>query len=397
MVSRGIVVAIALVLSLTACSSGGEDAAPDTTAPPPTTSPPTTQTTEVATTSPPTTAPTTTTTTTTTLPPRIAFPGDVTEVLDSESFGASHAMAGPIVEHEGLLHMFYVAAESQGSDYRIARATSDDGAIWTQEEDWLFTPEDVPYGGPFLAPGSALVTADGTWLIYFHSQNGMMGTRNAVIGRAVATDPGGPWSVDPEPVLAPGESGSWDASGVGYPMVIADDSGYRKWYDGHSRDQDLAPDRSIGLATSDDGIVWTRYDDPATTEAPFAASDPVLRMGEPGAWDELRVFDANVVASDDGYAMVYVTQQTAGGNRSNTGFGIATSDDGITWVKSDDGAFLWLIDPESKEMIVPGLIFSANATLTHRDGAYQLYFDLVFPGKGATYMLQHEGSIAEPM
>ena len=102
------------------------------------------------------------------------------------------------------------------------------------------------------------------------------------------------------------------------------------WYWGGRGDWP-ASEIQIGLAISDDGINWVKYDDATTTEAPFSSSDPVLKVGSPGAWDSLRVWTPAVLATNGGYEMWYAGRE---GFTSLPQFGgYATSKDGIEWHK----------------------------------------------------------------
>ena len=67
------------------------------------------------------------------------------------------------------------------------------------------------------------------------------------------------------PVLAVGAAGSWDDDAVWGPAVLKEGSSYKMWYTG---DDGANPSR-IGLATSTDGITWTK-----------AAANPVLSPSE---------------------------------------------------------------------------------------------------------------------
>jgi hypothetical protein len=51
----------------------------------------------------------------------------------------------------------------------------------------------------------------------------------------------------------------------------------------------------IGYATSTDGIMWTKYDNPATTNPPYAESDPVLVPGSPGTYDDEGLYFQSVL------------------------------------------------------------------------------------------------------
>lgn len=92
------------------------------------------------------------------------------------------------------------------------------------------------------------------------------------------------------PVLAPGPAASWDAFAVGAPCVLAGGGApYTMWYTGRSQD---GAGGGIGLATSSDGISWTKH-----------AVNPVLEAGAPGAWDALGVGDPSVLYDGTRYTM----------------------------------------------------------------------------------------------
>ena len=76
------------------------------------------------------------------------------------------------------------------------------------------------------------------------------------------------WTKYPSPVLTRGFSGDWDEKNVLMPSVLFDGSVYHLWYVTY----DFVAERSeyIGYATSSDGISWTKYDDPSTTDPPFS-------------------------------------------------------------------------------------------------------------------------------
>ena len=85
-----------------------------------------------------------------------------------------------------------------------------------------------------------------------------------------------------------------------------------------------------GMATSADGINWTKYDDPGTTEAPYAESDPVMEPS-PSGWDAADV-KCSVMKTNTGWEMLYkgLGKVTDG---INSKFGYATSQDGVNWAK----------------------------------------------------------------
>ncbi len=85
--------------------------------------------------------------------------------------------------------------------------------------------------------------------------------------------------------------------------------------------------RVTGMATSQDGIHWTKY-----------GCNPVLPLGAPGEWDDYSAFQPEVFRRDGYYHMLYT-----GSNKQNpTGYqwGYALSKDGIHWSKSPDNPIL---------------------------------------------------------
>jgi len=86
------------------------------------------------------------------------------------------------------------------------------------------------------------------------------------------------------------------------------------WYHG-----DDGSATRIGYATSEDGLTWTRSE-----------SNPVLVLGSSGSWDGVSILDPTVLFDGSNYHMWY-----QGYNGSSRRIGYATSEDGVTWTKSE--------------------------------------------------------------
>ncbi len=112
------------------------------------------------------------------------------------------------------------------------------------------------------------------------------------------------------PVLGPSADG-WDSRFVLDPAVIKDGNEYKMYYCAYG----VYP-IAIGLATSPDGITWTRRND----------VNPVLR-GTPDGWDGISVDAPSVIKDGAEYKMWY----SAGAPLQSIGY--ATSTNGITWTK----------------------------------------------------------------
>lgn len=131
------------------------------------------------------------------------------------------------------------------------------------------------------------------------------------IGVAMSQD-GATWARwQSNPVLTPGPEGSWDGASVHDPRVIWDGSRFLMWYSGYDHHH-----WRIGLATSEDGRRWTKYE-----------NNPVLDHGPSGSWDEINVAYSSVMLKDGAYQMWY----QGGDSRGVWRIGYATSQDGVRW------------------------------------------------------------------
>ncbi len=120
------------------------------------------------------------------------------------------------------------------------------------------------------------------------------------------------------PLLGPGVPGSWDEAGVLLPAVVEDGGGYRMYYAGTQ-----TGDYEIGLATSPDGIAWTR-----------APENPIVpATGEAGSWKRWST-NAPAVVLDGGSTRMWYAGRAE--ELSDIAIGYAESTDGVTFV--DDPA-----------------------------------------------------------
>ena len=171
---------------------------------------------------------------------------------------------------------------------------------------------------------------------------------------------------------------------VNGPDVLKAEDGYIMYYDAHGSDSTSM----IGMATSPDGIHWTKYDDPSTTEAAFAESDPVLTVSQDG-WDATRVIDPNVVQTPAGWQMIYLATTGSGKfSGKDFSFGAASSSDGIHWTRS-------ALNPILSSQDHPQWSATYLATLLYIKDTYYLYFDFVSPSTPGTnvYLATYNGSL----
>lgn len=261
---------------------------------------------------------------------------------------------GAMVYHDGLFHMFRNGFVNWPGVISVGYMTSEDGVTWRAEGDSpLFTSQGILYARNAAAANAVVVADDGTWMLYFHS---LIGT--GVIGRATASEPTGPWTVDEGPVLEPGGEGAWDEDGLGWHSVVKADDGYVMYYTGHQQSTSM-----IGRATSGDGVMWTKYDDAETTEPPFAESDPVF--GGTQEWEGNDVDRPEVRLTPEGWVMLYV-----GSDLNDRG--LALSEDGITWRRTENPVFT------SDDFPISGRTW--DTALLYSEGTYYYYMEI---GSGA--------------
>ncbi len=214
----------------------------------------------------------------------------------------------------------YYDPDSWPYKWRVSLATSSDGITWTKSP---FNPIiDVGLSGNWDSDGihapSVLKEGSNDYKMWY---SGIGSGGNWRIGYATSTD-GVNWvRYGTSPVLDLGAPGSYDGVHAYGPNVIKDGGIYKMYYNLH----DGAYVR-VGMATSSDGITWTKYDGPDVD----TNADPVVDIGSPGAWDDTYVSYPSVIKDSDGtYKMWY-----AGYNYSGWQGGYAYSNDGLNWNKN---------------------------------------------------------------
>jgi hypothetical protein len=197
----------------------------------------------------------------------------------------------PEIHRDGALWvMWYGAQASDGGD-RIHVAVSRDGVTWRRHPRDDAPAAALERGSSNHVNDPSVVRAGDRWRMYYTDAPT---AENDRIWLAESTSLTGFTRV--REVLAPGAPGAWDAEKVGRPAVLLENGVYRMWYDGTANGR-----RHVGLATSTDGVTFTRH-----------PANPVFL--DAGAVDVKRV------------GGVYVMLREAG-----DGTWWATSDDGLCW------------------------------------------------------------------
>ena len=116
----------------------------------------------------------------------------------------------------------------------------------------------------------------------------------------VATSPDGKtWTnCASNPVFSSESANAWENGYVYAPSVLYDGSQYKMFYVGLNSSTFINAYR-IGMATSPDGINWTRW-----------ANNPVLNLGSSGGWDAGGPFVPTVILKDSELSMWYLSRSS---------------------------------------------------------------------------------------
>ena len=218
------------------------------------------------------------------------------------------------VGSDGTYHAWVIAFADTPGTQEVHYLTSTDGVAWTEAEDASLEALSDGFGNPGAMPTSVLEAADG-WVMYLV---GTLATEQQGwdIWRATAPAPGGPWTRSAEPVLTRGAAGAWDAGGLDFPTVIPTETGYSMFYSGIESTETSGG--AIGMATSTDGIAWTK------------GEGPVMEPGLCGDFDARAVHQPRVIATADNLVMAYAGYAEPADSRAVVGYADSL-DDGATW------------------------------------------------------------------
>lgn len=274
--------------------------------------------------------------------------------------------------HDSVFYLFYTGFNTSGT-VAIGLATSTDGYHFTK----------LP-GNPVLAPGEegfdsyttgapVVIKNDSIWIMYYNASDVSGYGPGPSIGRAISQSPAGPWKRDENPVLTAGNKGEWDYSYIIPSSIISTDNGNLMMY--YSGGDKFGPDGVgfIGMATSQDGIHWKKYNNPETELHPYKESDPILGPSEKGQWDDYGTWSCCVYRDHERYRAIFGGTAIKD-NAEVIAFGFATSADGIHWIKDNRNPFLETSDDpylrinnKAGTLEFPSLVF--------RDSLCFLYYD----------------------
>ena len=210
---------------------------------------------------------------------------------------------------------------------------------WGTESNWVdyisnpvFTIEDSP-NNPMAVFQAKIIKDNNMFKMWYNNLYPAAASdiRYAESGNGIN------WTSFNSVILAPGDSGQWDSHGVQVGAIIKDGNSYMMYYTGMSNAYGAW---DVGLAFSDDGIHWNKY------------PSPVLKAN----YNEPQLHVDCVLKVNSIYYMYYSIL-----NASSRSIRMATSEDGINWVRNQSNPILTITESwEEYGVYFPSVIFENN-------------------------------------
>ena len=186
----------------------------------------------------------------------------------AEGFDGKYISLGDIFMEDDKAYLLYndLVGGWPSKDINIALASSEDMKTWKQEDKILLSHKDMPFDfgeDPAFGYATSIVKhPNGTYYIYFDV---LARDVNKGIGVATAPSLKGPWKVHNEMILTPDVS-NWDAYFVSASNVHWVNDEFHMYYAG-SKKEGVNKETAIGVATSKNGIDWNRMDQPVFSKS----------------------------------------------------------------------------------------------------------------------------------
>ncbi len=217
----------------------------------------------------------------------------------------------------GLYYNYYSGWD--GKVWRTGIAISENGTDWVKQEHPVLDVRKEKWDNTYIAANGSAILCDSK--VYYYYQGVDEANGYAQVGLAIAEDGINFTERTEQPVLTVGEDGEWDCRGVADPYVISFGGRYYMYYLG----MDMNNVQRLGVAASDDGITWTKYQ-----------RNPIMDVGVHGAFDEMGLGEPSVIYVSPYFYMLY----TGRNKLEQRNIGLAVSADGVNWKKmSYDGMF----------------------------------------------------------
>ena len=211
-----------------------------------------------------------------------------------------------VIYDNGVYKMWYLNLYNSAKS-NIWYAESNDGISWHSAQNApVLSPSDTGWDDYSVAPG-IILKENNYFKMYYNGFHDQYGKWN--IGLAVSSD-GIHWEKNGDPVL----KASDEEYQIGVSSVVNYHQNYFMYYSVRHY-----PYYNICLATSNDGIHWSKYE-----------NNPILNAVK--SWEGTGIYSPSVIYDDRKFEMIYM-------NAEANSFGFAVSNDGIYWTKNSNPTF----------------------------------------------------------
>ena len=262
-----------------------------------------------------------------------------------------------ILFDNGIYKMWYMCTYNAGKA-NVWYAESQDGINWQNKFNQPVFDNDISgtWDDYTVGPGAIIKDNEGNYRMYYNGWSSQYDQWQ--IGLATSAD-GIHWERYNNPVL---KADSLNEFKIGVGSVIVYNNMYYLYYD--SSPIDNYNNKRINLATSPDGINWTKY-----------SGNPILSPNL--SWEGVGISFPAVIYDNSHFIMIY-------SSTDRTKFGIAYSQDGKTWTKNSNYTFSnQMTNGKWSQINYPFLIKVNNVyklfyTATSSDNSMEICFATTF-------------------
>lgn len=206
-------------------------------------------------------------------PPKWEWSARATPVLVPGDWDSGDVLNPSVVRRDGLYYNFYSGFD--GKTWHTGLATSADGVAW-QKQGRVLSPDARTWEGSYIAANGMALIVNGEFFYWYQA-----GPKDAPAIALARSSDGRAWHRGAAAVVPHGPRGSWDERAAADPYVIRLTDGYFYMY---YLGQDRARRQRIGVARSRDGIEWEKLRASPVLELGETGAFDAEGLGEPAVW-----------------------------------------------------------------------------------------------------------------